>query len=345
MMRLFDLLRSLIRRVVWACIILLVIVASILALFRWRADMREQIQAEQFAPPTGHFVDCSGGKIFVQELGPTAGTPVVFVHGTGAWSETWKPTMKALAAAGYHTIAIDLPPFGYSQRSVDMDFSKAAQAKRIISLLDAMNIKRTILVGHSFGAGPTVEAAMQIPDRVSKLVIVDGALDVHEKNDTVATSMPVFVKVLFEIKPIRDSVVATFVTNPSLTKILLERFVYNKLSVTNEIVEVYQRPMAIKGSTEAVGVWLPELLDPQQSSRSEDAAQYRQLKVPVALIWGRQDSITSLSQGAYVHALVDGSTLSVMDNTGNIPQIEDNNTFNRELLNALKQQSGNARPN
>lgn len=343
MMRLIDMLRSLLRRIVWTCIILLVIVGSILALFRWRADMREQIQAEQLAPPTGHFVDCPGGKIFVQEMGPASGTSVLLVHGAGAWSETWKPTMKALATAGYHVVAMDLPPFGYSQRSTEMDFSNAAQTKRIISLLDTMNIKRTILVGHSFGAGPTVETAMQIPDRIIKLVIVDGVLNVHEKND-VATSMPVTLSVLFEVKPVRDSVVATFVTNPSLTKILLRRFVYNQLSITDDVVEDYQRPLAIKGTTEVIGVWLPELLEPQQQSRSEDPAQYRQLKMPVALIWGRQDSVTPLSQGAYVHSLVDNSTLTVLDNTGHIPQIEDNASFNHELLSALKPQASVTKP-
>src|SRR5262249_32879499 len=42
---------------------------------------------------------------------PPDGVPVVLIHGTAAWSELWRATIDALAAAGFHVVALDLPPF------------------------------------------------------------------------------------------------------------------------------------------------------------------------------------------------------------------------------------------
>ena len=336
MTRLVDFLRRMVKRLIWLAIFLMVVIGCVLALYRWRADLREQFSAEDFAPATGHFIKTSDGTLFVQELGPATGVAVLLVHGTGAWSETWRHTMQALAGTNFHVIAIDLPPFGFSQRSAAMDYSKAAQGKRIVNILDALNIKRAILVGHSFGAGPTVEAAMQIPDRVIKLVIVDGALNVHAKSDAAASAqLPGLVKFGLHSVPIRNAVVATFITNPSFTKTLLQKFIDDPRGASEEYVNIYQRPLIIKGATESVGAWLPELLDTTHPARSEDASQYQTLKMPVTLIWGKRDTITPLIQGQQLQAIISQSELVVMDDVGHIPQIENNTEFNTALIAAL----------
>jgi pimeloyl-ACP methyl ester carboxylesterase len=76
-----------------------------------------------------------------------AGLPVVFIHGFGAWSETWKKTTSVLAAQGFHTIALDIPPFGFSEKPADGSFSTQAQAQRIIKVFDTLQLKQVILVG------------------------------------------------------------------------------------------------------------------------------------------------------------------------------------------------------
>jgi pimeloyl-ACP methyl ester carboxylesterase len=80
--------------------------------------------------------------------------------------------MQVLAKAGFQAIAIDLPPFGFSQRPADADYSKSAQGAHIVGVLDALNIRNAILVGHSFGGGPTMEAVLQIPQRVKGIAAI-----------------------------------------------------------------------------------------------------------------------------------------------------------------------------
>ena len=66
---------------------LLAAVVLILAGFSWQAARREVLPAAKAAPASGRFVKAADLEIFVQEAGPADGLPVVFVHGTGAWSD------------------------------------------------------------------------------------------------------------------------------------------------------------------------------------------------------------------------------------------------------------------
>ena len=156
---------------------LLLAVALILAGYRVAAARRETQSRQDAAPKSGRFVHAADVELFVQEEGPTDGAPIVFVHGTGAWSEIWRGTMHALAGAGFRAIALDMPPFGYSTRPASVDYGDGAQARRILGALDALQLQRVTLVGHSFGGRPTMQATFVAPQRVERLVLVDAALD------------------------------------------------------------------------------------------------------------------------------------------------------------------------
>ena len=112
------------------CAAAIVAAAAILGFFRLQAHERETREAANIAPPSGRFVKAADVEIFVQEAGPPGGPAVLFVHGTGAWSETWREAMTAAAGAGFRAIAIDLPPFGFSSRPASGAYAPADQGKR-----------------------------------------------------------------------------------------------------------------------------------------------------------------------------------------------------------------------
>jgi len=305
--------------------------AAALATFSWQADRRETLPAAAAAPPTGRYVPAADVEMFVQETGPADGPVVLFVHGTGAWSETWRESMSVLAEGGFRAVAIDLPPFGYSRRPDAPRYGKRDQGERIVGLLDALKVRRAILVGHSFGAGPTVEATLLAPERIRALVLVDAALGVRA--DAAQAQPPSFLlRAFFAIRPLRDSVVAAFLTNPSFTRRLLQAFINDPARATDERVAVYRRPLAVKGTTRAVGEWLPALLAPSGAAASEDPASYRSLLMPVFVIWGDRDTITPLDQGRHLVDIVPGARLLVLPRVGHIPQIEEPAQFNGLLL-------------
>ncbi len=329
---------SLARRVGrWGVRLLLALLAAMalaLAVSRWQADRRETQIAAQVAPRSGRYVKADDVELFVQERGDPARPAVVFVHGTGAWSETWLPAMDAVAAAGHHAVALDLPPFGYSQRPEVPRYSKADQGRRIAALLDALGLERPVLVGHSFGAGPTVEAVLAAPERLRGLVLVDAALGIREDGQAPSSGSRL-VGGLLSVGPLRDGLVSAFFSNPRFTRRILQSFVADPAVATDERVAVYQRPLAVRGTTRAFSQWLPALLLPDPAARSEDPAAYRSLRLRVVALWGGRDTVTPPAQGERVVGLVPGARLVMLPGIGHIPQIEDAGSFNRALVEAL----------
>src|SRR6267378_1815374 len=156
--------------------------------------------------------------------------------------------MSALAATGARAIALDLPPFGFSQRPGSARYGKLDQGRRIVGVLDAFGIRQAILVGHSFGGGPTMEAALLAPERVRALVLVDAALSVGT-DDALAPESPLLLRGFLAAQPLRDSVVATFLTNPMFTRQLLQGFINDPAHATDDWVRLYQRPLVVADTT------------------------------------------------------------------------------------------------
>lgn len=322
------------RAAAWALLGLVLACAAGLGAASCGSWRREVEDPRATAPAAGHFVRAGDVEVFVQEAGPPEGVAVVLIHGTGAWSETWRPSMEALAAEGYRAIAIDLPPFGYSARPASGDYSKRAQGARIVAVLDGLGVERAILVGHSFGGGPTVEAALLASQRARGLVLVDAALGIREPEVPPAPLSPV-VRAVLAVDPVRDGLVAGLLTNPAMTSRLIGTFVFNKEAVTEAAIGVYRRPLRVRGTSAAVGQWLPSLLQADLEAASELETSYAGLRVPVFAIWGERDSITPIEQGERLVELTPGATLVRLEDVGHIPQLEAHEAFQRALLEAV----------
>ncbi len=304
-----------------------------LMVFVWLSDRRESLTRAEAAPKTGRFVYASDVDVFIQEAGPRDGPAVLFVHGTGAWSETWRETLVALANAGFHAIAMDLPPFGYSQRPSNGDYGKRSQGKRILGVLESLGVNHVVLVGHSFGGGPTMEAAFLQQDRFRALVLVDVALGLTKESGPPDGNG--LVQTVLKATPLRNALVASFLTNPLFTKRLLGSFLADAAMATDARVRIYQQPLVVKGTTQAAGEWLPELITPAERTASNNPASYAGLKMPALVLWGGKDTITPLPQGQELARITPGAKLVVMENVGHIPQVEDNALFNNHLLKFL----------
>jgi pimeloyl-ACP methyl ester carboxylesterase len=329
--------RRLIRGLSWLMLFLVASLVCILTTCRYQADRRERIPAAQAAPAKGQLIDAGDTRIFVQQLGPTEGPPVLFVHGTGAWSELWHPTLMRTAAAGFRVIAIDLPPFGFSEHAPQLSYAKTAQGMRIVKVLETLGIDRVVLVGHSFGAGPTVEAALLHPDRVTRLIIVDGALSIQAPDTSLdhSTISSRLTHSILHTPTLRDAVVATVVTNPRFTRRLLQGLIADPSNATDEVVQVLQQPMRVAGATAAVGRWLPELIDAHTISPSQTPASYSKLAMPVTLLWGSLDSVTPMEQAQRLLQLMPHAELKVLANVGHIPHVENPTLFNDALIGSL----------
>jgi pimeloyl-ACP methyl ester carboxylesterase len=314
-----------------------IVAIAALAVCRILTFSRERQTGEEAAPASGHYVSAGDIRIYVQEDGPSSGIPVVFIHGFGAWSETWKRTTSVLAGHGFHTIALDVPPFGFSDKVTDGTFSRQAQAQRIIKVLDSLQLKQVVLVGHSVGARPTVEAALTAPDRIMALVLVDGALGFGSDGQFAPNEPTLLVQLFFAIHPLRNGVLSATATNPLMTKRLLGGFVADPKILTPALLSIYQKPFVVKDSTNRLGDWLKVLSVDPDTSLSGKLSNFSKLSMPTMIIWGDNDTITPLWQGQKLMQAIPKSAMRVLNGLGHIPQIEDPTEFNEALLPFLEQ--------
>src|SRR5262245_9304733 len=321
------------RRALVLVAVLLLCGVGALGACAWRAAARETKTRAEAAPRGGRFIRSTDVEIFVQELGPRDAPTVLFVHGMGAWSEIWRETLAATAAAGFRAVAMDLPPFGYSERPTPPAYGRQVQAKRILAVIDALGLGQPTLVGHSFGGGPTLEAVMLDPGRVKALVLADAAigLDAVDSGNSATTR-------LLRWRWFREAVVAATVTNPLLTRRLLTQFMARTSEATDARITMLQAPLVTQGATAAFGDWLFDFMTSREPALSRQPDAYRSLAVPTLIIWGDQDTTTPLSQGQRLAQLIPGSELTVMAGVGHMPQIEDVGRFNQLLLAYLRGQ-------
>jgi pimeloyl-ACP methyl ester carboxylesterase len=320
-------LRKIGKRAATTLLVVIGLLIAVVCVFDQQRRSRETQIAAAVAPHSGRFVQSGDVKIFVQESGPANAPAVMLIHGTGTWSEIWRETIDALSA-DHHVIAVDLPPFGYSDKPLgDLAYTRQMQASRLIQLIEMLHLRNVTLVGHSVGARPVVEAALRSPALISRLVLIDPALGFQANRDAAPhfeqnnPSWP--ARTLFGIPSLRNAVISAYGTNTLFTARLFRSFVSNKAAVTPQRVEIIQRPMQVRETTAAYGAWLRFLVIAEDQSLSSNFANLRRLSMPVGIIWGRTDTVTPLWQGERLRELIPHTRLIVIDGVGHIPYIED----------------------
>lgn len=292
---------------------------------------RESRAPEDVAPLTGRFVKTTDAKIFVQQKGPKAGAPIVLIHGMGAWSEIWRDDIDMLASRGYRVTAMDLPPFGYSQRlSGAYSYSTDKQAKRLLDVLTSKQIERPVIVCHSYGCRPVLEAVLQAPDRFSKLVLVDPYIGMSDDLATPHFQQPVpqdYMRLFFDAGHVRDAVFALVGTNPLLVKVMYGSTLSDKAALTDARVTTLKRPLVVKNTTRAVGDLIQYLETNPESSRFAKFDTYKTIQIPVLIVWGHDDPVSPVAEGEALQGLFPQAELSVIRGAGHAPFIEQSENF------------------
>jgi pimeloyl-ACP methyl ester carboxylesterase len=104
--------------------------------------------------------------------GGRGGLPVVLVHSLAGTSAHWARQLQHLRATR-RALALDLRGHGASDFPRNHDFSITALAGDIAAVVDALEIQRFVLVGHSLGGGAALSYAGAHPGRVAGLLLLD----------------------------------------------------------------------------------------------------------------------------------------------------------------------------
>ena len=111
----------------------------------------------------------TGGKAF-DAARPTA----IFIHGVLCDHSVWALQSRYIANHGWNVLALDLPGHAKSSAAAAPTTVEAAAAF-IGQLMDAVGLDKAALIGHSWGSLIAMEAAANLQDRISHLVLVGTA--------------------------------------------------------------------------------------------------------------------------------------------------------------------------
>lgn len=311
-----------------AGVVALLLLASVgvLVAFDRAAAGRETEAQETSAPSTGRMLnvfplDPTLGRMFVQEWGPRDATPILVSHGTGAWSGFWAGIGEALGQAGYRVVAVDLPPFGFSDRDPKSRYGRADQAARLVGVLDELDACRGVLLGHSFGAGPVVEALLRYPQRVIGAVLVSPSLGLPPGDEEPAPASPL-VEFILDSDLLTRLLTAATLTNTLFTRRYLASMSAQDSIATEAQAEILRRPLRRTGTTPAYAAWLPFLLQPDLEALSRRADALRSIPLPVSLLFGEADSVVPVLEGRRIAGLIPGATIDVLPGVGHVPHVE-----------------------
>lgn len=108
-------------------------------------------------------------KLFFKSLGE--GKSVVILHGLFGSSDNWLTFGRMLSEQGYKVILVDLANHGRSPHSLELNYQ--ALVTGVKELFDDEKLQGSVVIGHSMGGKTAMEFAIQNPDYLSKLIVVD----------------------------------------------------------------------------------------------------------------------------------------------------------------------------
>jgi haloacetate dehalogenase len=128
-----------------------------------------------FAGFTEELIDVGGAELFVRYRGQ--GPAVTLLHGHPRTSSTWHWVAPQLVEAGFTVVCPDLRGYGRSSKPPSTadhsPYSKRAMAGDIANLMTALGHETFSLVGHDRGSYVALRLALDVPDRLRRLVLMD----------------------------------------------------------------------------------------------------------------------------------------------------------------------------
>ena len=254
---------------------------------------------------------------------------VLLIHGFIGSTFSWRENNDTLTRSGYKLVAVDLPGFGYSDRSLRVNQSQTNRAHLLLHLLDEIDQNDTAgwnIAGHSMGGGTAEAMALMRPERIRSLTIVDGMVFI--KNGNMQGAFVTLSKNKQYNKIFSSMIEEDIFTYNMIKRLFKKNYGYIPDSL---VVEGYLQPLLIPGTAECViSVW----------SNSKEIIELKANgfdKIPILVIWGEKDKTINLSRGKRFVRNVPAATLKIIPDAYHDPMETHPGVFNDYLVGFLNQ--------
>jgi len=254
-------------------------------------------------------------------------TVFILLHGFGASLFSWHEITQPLSTYGT-VIAYDRPAFGLTERPMEWEgenpYSQASQIELLIHLMNTLRIEKAILVGNSAGGTIAMLTALQHPERVEALILVDPA--VYEGGGAPAWIRPLLnTPQMNHLGPLFARQIQT--RGPEIVQMAW----HDPSKITNEIMDGYTKPLQAENWDKAL--WYLTV----SSRESELQNQLQNFDLPILIITGDDDRIVPTEQSILLASEIPNAQLVVIPQSGHVPHEEKPNEFMQAVINFLTQ--------
>jgi len=132
----------------------------------------------QPAPYTSHYVEAGGLRLHYQDYGTANRPPLLCLHG-GAAHAHWFDYIAPGFTGDHHVLALDQRGHGDSEWADPPEYSYERYAADLAEVVEKLDLRDFVLIGHSMGGTVALEFAAAYPGRVGKLIVVDSTLQMN----------------------------------------------------------------------------------------------------------------------------------------------------------------------
>lgn len=263
-----------------------------------------------------------GGEIFYAVAGE--GAPLLLLHGLGGEIWMWEKQVAALSKR-YRLYIPDLLGYGYSDRP-RVDYTPSLFIDTIRQFMDRLGVKSAGLIGNSMGGGIAWAFALTHPERVNRLVLIDGI-----PPQVIRAVRNRLLRGFLAIRrvPLLPYLAVAFRTRRMVRAVLMDT-IYDDRLVTDMVVERQYRIGRIAGTARVI---TSTVRYADEVARYADALA--NLLTPTLIIWGEQDELFPVTVGKQLHASIRDSELVVIKDSGHMPMWETPDETNRAILEFL----------
>lgn len=277
-------------------------------LYFYVPDIPVEVLNEKYDVKPSHYIEVDGMNVHYRIDGLEKDSiPVVLIHGTGSSLYTWNPWTDLLKEK-HKIIRLDLPGFGLTGPHPKDDYSLETYLQFLKNFLSRLGIRQCVLAGNSIGGEIAWRYALNHPDQVKNLILIDAAgypTDVdYVPMSYVLLRIPVVRKLNVKITP------------PEVIRESLEYLYGDPEKVTDELVELYFDLTCREGNREALAKRMESIADP---------APYEELpfiKTPTLILWGEEDLLIPDEYAHRFHNDLPNSTLVIFPGAGHMPMEE-----------------------
>lgn len=233
------------------------------------------------------FLATNGVTLHVVRAGPADGPLVVLLHGFPELWYAWRHYISALAEAGYRVLAPDQRGYNTSDKPLRVrDYDLDVLAADVVGLIELEGRKKACLVGHDWGAAVTWWTAMRHPDQVERAVVMNVPHPEVMRRFVLGGSL----------RQLRSSWYMFFFQLPWLPERTFGPGLFARMraigredAFRDEDAPAYLAAWRQPGAPRGMVDWYRAALRAALGPRPEDP----RIKVPIEVIWGRQDVLLS----------------------------------------------------